>query len=103
MSAKELAKLLDDPRPAVRHRAIQVLADRKEESWLDLTVVVLGKRTRTTEARRNAIWALTRIDSPKARSSVRHALSDPEESVRQVALHSVSLWRDGEALVELIF
>ena len=51
----------------------------------------------TVELRRNAVWALTRIADDRARSAVRKALADPDESVRHAALHSVSVRRDREA------
>jgi hypothetical protein len=59
----------------------------------------------SVEARRNAIWALTRIDYADARAAVRDSLSDPELTNKLAALHSVGLWRDHLAfdrLVELL-
>jgi putative membrane-bound dehydrogenase-like protein len=100
MSEGEVARLLDDPRPAVRHQAMRVLADRGGEALPAL--VNLVRDGRTAEARRNAVWAATRIDGPDARRLVRVALSTPDVTVRQVGLHSVSLWRDREALPELL-
>ncbi len=52
--------------------------------------------------RRNAIWTLTRLDEYDF--VIRAALKDPDETVRQVALHSISLRRDRdkEALRDLI-
>src|ERR1051326_8158096 len=52
--------------------------------------------------RRNAVWALTRIDGAPARDAVRRALDDPDESVRHCALESVSLWRDAAANAQLV-
>src|SRR5207302_6079299 len=52
---------------------------------------------RGCEAKRNAVWALTRIDGEAARAGVRQALSDADPTVRQAALNSISLWRDREA------
>ena len=98
-----LAELLDDPRPAVRSRAMGALAK------LESAAVPVLTRTLSTsgsvEARRNAVWTLTRIDDANARASVRQALSDSDESVRQAALHSVSVWRDagsGPRVLELL-
>jgi len=121
----ELAKLLDDGRPAVVERAVESLAKNAAASVPALRRIVLsGKDTGgfkakgaknkgewlhqyhhwheeqiarlpyTARARQNALWALTRIESPKARATVRVALSDYEESVRMVALKSISLRRD---------
>ena len=96
----ELAGLLGDPRPAVRSRAIQELAKKGSES-----VTVLAQALQTSdsvEARRNAVWALTRIEQAEARAAVRQALSDGAESVRQAAIHSVSVWRDTHSLPQLL-
>src|SRR5262249_30760129 len=54
-----------------------------------------------TETRYCGIWAATRIDSPAARALIREALNDGREEVRQVAMHSISLWRDKRAGLEL--
>ncbi|HEY8505810.1 MAG TPA: HEAT repeat domain-containing protein, partial [Gemmataceae bacterium] len=54
------------------------------------------------EVRRHAVWAATRIDHPDARAAVRRALRDTDETVRQAAIHSVSVRRDREAMPELL-
>lgn len=48
------------------------------------------------------VWALTRTKGARARAAVRAKLSDRDPIVRQAALHSVSLWRDAEALPALV-
>ena len=53
-------------------------------------------------ARRNAVWALTRIDSARARETVRTAFGDRDESVRRAAIYSAGLWRDGAAMPQLV-
>jgi putative membrane-bound dehydrogenase-like protein len=100
MAAGELAGLLDDPRPAVRSRAVQALADRGAAAVPALAKVLRPERS--VQARRNAVWAATRIERPSARAAVRLALADPDDSVRQSALHAVSVWRDREALPALL-
>ncbi|HZU36913.1 MAG TPA: PVC-type heme-binding CxxCH protein [Gemmataceae bacterium] len=100
MKPAELATLLGDPRPAVRKRAITTLAGRGTDALAALTVVLMENPA--PEARRNALWALTRIDAAGARQAVRKGLADRDTTVRQVALHSISLWRDHEALPELL-
>jgi putative membrane-bound dehydrogenase-like protein len=99
MTPKELAGLLDDPRPVVRRRAAQALGSKGEEA-----VPVLAEMLKKgkTEARCNAVWAATRIDTPSARAAVRTVLSAEQATVRHVALHSVSLWRDHDALPALL-
>jgi putative membrane-bound dehydrogenase-like protein len=100
MTAGHLTGLLDDPRPAVRRRAVQVLGKKGAD-----VVPALGEAIHSglsVQARRNAVWAATRIDAPAARSFVRQALADPDETVRQAAAHSLSAWRDGEAVPQLL-
>src|SRR5262249_26357903 len=63
---------------------------------------VLEKQARvSSRMRRNAIWALTRIDSPDARAALRWRELEPNETVRQAAAHSISLWRDKDAALQL--
>src|SRR5207248_2858525 len=57
--------------------------------------------SKSPEARRSAVWAATRIDNADARGAVRQALEDTDETVRQVAIHSASVWRDQGALPRL--
>lgn len=117
MSAIELSRLLDDSRPAVRRRAIHLLGRQGPKAIVALTPLlnVLEDGTTLTEqeladstlsmrrrrasdvARLNAVWALTRIDLPEARASVRQTLFGPSLIVRQAALQSISLWRDRHA------
>jgi putative membrane-bound dehydrogenase-like protein len=99
MAAKELAGLLDDPRPAVRRRAVQALGGKGEEA-VPVLAEVLKKGT--AEARCNAVWAATRIETPSARAAVRTVLFEGNATVRHAALHSVSLWRDHDALPDLL-
>lgn len=115
ISPDELAGLLDDDRQAVRRRAISELAKRGEDSLVVLrgivepglrtgtSVVLSGRHTiqGSAAARRGAVWAANRIDGADARAIARAALGDADELVRQAALHSVSLWRDREALPQL--
>ena len=102
-TAAELAGRLDDWRPVVRERAIQELAKRGSEALGVLREMSSpeGREKRSVAARRNAVWALTRIPGAEAREAVRVALADPEESVRHAATHSASVWRDAEAKAAL--
>lgn len=90
MGAAGWAGLLDSDRPAVRKRAIATLA--REGAVEELVGVVRGSDS--TDARRNAVWGLTRIDDDAARAGVREALRDADAGVRQAALHSIALHRD---------
>lgn len=87
------AKYLDDPRPAVRRRALVALRKQDEAALPALRKALLGNE----EQRRNALWALHGIQDRGARKLVREALKDTDPGVRQVALHGVSLWRDRAA------
>jgi putative membrane-bound dehydrogenase-like protein len=100
MPPPELAKLLDDGRPAVADRAIRELATRGSGAVSALDDVL--RSSRSADARRNAVWALTRIEMATARAAVRVALNDRDQSVRQAALHSAAVWRDTAALPQLL-
>jgi putative membrane-bound dehydrogenase-like protein len=100
MTAAELVKLLDEPRPAVRNRAIESLGKRGGGAVADLAATLSASSS--VEARRNAVWTLTRIEGSAARVAVRQALKDPEETIRQAACHSVAVWRDSGALPRLL-
>ena len=95
-----LTKLLDDPRPAVQSRALRQFANVGDAAVPALAAVVGASGS--VEARRNAVWALTRIDSARARETVRTALGDRDESVRRAAIYSAGLWRDGVAMPTIV-
>jgi len=100
MPPPELANLLDEVRPAVANRAIQELAALGSGAVSALDDVV--RTSRSADARRHAVWALTRIQTATAREGVRFALNDRDQSVRQAALHSSAVWRDTAALPQLL-
>jgi putative membrane-bound dehydrogenase-like protein len=99
-SPAQLTRLLDDERPAVRHRAVEELA-RRGEAALEALAGAL-KRGNSVERRRNALWALTQMNSAKAREMVRGAFSETDPEVRKVAIHSAGLNRDTAALPKLV-
>jgi putative membrane-bound dehydrogenase-like protein len=103
LRAAELVRLLDDPRFVVRDRAVGQLARQGTDALAALEQVLRGSRS--AQARRNAVWALTRMESPQALTLLRAALDDSDMSVRLSAVHGVGLHRDGKArqrLVELV-
>jgi putative membrane-bound dehydrogenase-like protein len=100
MSPVELTGLLGDARPAVRRRAVEVLANKEAAAVPALADVI--RSGAPAEARRNAVWSATRIDEAGARAAVRQALGDADETTRQAAIHSVSVRRDREALPALM-
>ena len=104
MDSASLAALLSDARTAVQNRAVQQLGMRGPDAILDATGV-LGRvlaQSPSADARRNAVWALTRMTGEPARRVVRTAIADRDESVRHAALHSAGLWRDRGATAEII-
>ncbi len=109
LEATQLARLLGDPRPAVRQRAIQTLASHRQMEKTPganapgspLQQLLQDEKT-STEARRNAVWASCWIEDPRLRTVARSALADREESVRQAALHVISVRRDRGAVNELV-
>ncbi|HEV8130284.1 MAG TPA: PVC-type heme-binding CxxCH protein, partial [Acidobacteriota bacterium] len=100
MKADQAGKLLDDPRPAVRSRAIHELAKRGNEAIPALAAAL--KTSGSVEVRRNALWSLTRIEGTAARDAVRIAFEDRDDSVRHAACHSAGVWRDAGALPQLL-
>ena len=100
MAGADLAKLLNDPRPAVQERALRQFAKVGDAAVPALVEIV--SRSASVEARRNAVWALTRIESARAREAVRMALGDRDDSVRRAAIHSAGLWRDAAAVPQLV-
>ncbi len=116
MSPEKLASLLGDERPVVRRRAIRELARRGDLALPVLESVMLAGTPdaviltplmrlarESPEMRRNAVWALTRIDRMEARDAVRIGTRDRDETVYQAALHSMSLWRDAESIPHLLY
>lgn len=108
LSPAELVELLGDSRPAVRNRAIHELAKQGSPAVPALAQVVQRKSqgssqsSSSPESRRNAIWALTRIEGADARTAARAALEDNDETVCLAAIHSASVWRDAGALARLL-
>jgi putative heme-binding domain-containing protein len=100
MKPAELAHLLDDARPFVRDRAIASLAKLQGESVASLRETLAGSTS--IDARRNALWALTRIDDSRAREAICAGLSDANAGVRQVAVSSIGLHRDASMVARLI-
>src|SRR5581483_9628838 len=66
MGPAELAKLLDDARPAVRKRAVAALAAQGAPALEALREVL--QKSGSVEARVNAVWAATRIEGEPARA-----------------------------------
>lgn len=103
LPALESTKYLDDPRPVVRQRVIETLGNQPETAMSAIETVV--RESKSVEAKRNALWAASRFELASSQGQgkklARMALADSDESVRQVALHILSLYPDKIALVEV--
>jgi putative membrane-bound dehydrogenase-like protein len=102
LTPRQLAKLLADRRPAVRRRASAMLARRGADALPVLDLELREAAPDAVELRREIVWVLTRFDQTDARAAVRSALRDADETVRQVALHAISLTRDAAAVPQLL-
>ena len=100
MEPAELTRLLDDPRPVVRNRALDRIAAVGRTAVPALEAML--KTSTSPDAHRNAVWALTRIDAGAAREAARLALGDRDQRVRQTALYAAGLWRDRAAMPALL-
>jgi putative heme-binding domain-containing protein len=99
MTAPSLAALLTDNRTAVQSRAVRELGSRGAAVIPALSDVL--RTSPSADARRNAVWALSRIDGVQARSASRIALADTDESVKHAAIHAAGLLRDAGATPQL--
>jgi glucose/arabinose dehydrogenase len=100
LPVSELARRLEDLRPAVAERALRQLARRGDES-VDSLTELLGRSLSAT-TRLNAVWALTRIEGSAARAAVVLAMLDHDAGVRQAAAYSAGLHADAGATAALI-
>jgi putative membrane-bound dehydrogenase-like protein len=123
-NASVLARWLDDPRPAVRNRAVEQLA-KLGDAAVPVAIEILKsghvtgiagipagalvpaaveslKSAHSPLARLNAVWTLARLHTPPALEGVRLALSDADPTVRQAAAHTAGLLRDSSAVPLLL-
>ena len=99
-SPANLTLLLGDSRPVWRRRAIESLADRGPAAVKAIEPILSDTNSKPAAAL-SAVWAACRIDGIDARRAVRHALKHDDATVRQAAIHAVSVWRDQEAVPAL--
>jgi putative heme-binding domain-containing protein len=95
-SVEDLTALLDDVRPKVRDLVVAELAKHGGRAIQPLANVLRDPKG-SVQARRNAVWALCRLESDEARATLRPALADKSLSVRQAAVHALGLQRDTQA------
>lgn len=94
-SASDLVGRVDDPRRAVRERAIHDLAR------IDLVPVMEAFETfirRGTRIELQYLNVLTHRNDPQARARIREYATDSTDTVRHQALRAISLNRDPDAL-----
>jgi putative membrane-bound dehydrogenase-like protein len=94
----DLTARLADPRFVVRDRAVETLG-RAGEAAVPALSQAIGHADR--QARLQAIWALTRIETPAARAVVHRAFVDADAGVRRAAARSAFTTRDAGAASEL--
>jgi putative membrane-bound dehydrogenase-like protein len=99
LSSVELANLLEDARPAVRDRSLELLVAGGEKSIAALKQV--REQSNQAEVRCVAVFALGRIALPESAKAVRAALDDADFQVRIAAAHMVGLSKDAEAVERL--
>ena len=99
-SHEEMVTWLDDSRPYVRDRAIDRLAVRGEAAVSALKEARASSDS--VQRRRNAVWTLSRIDTPAAVAAIRSALDDESESVRHSAVRSLGVLKDTESVTKLV-
>lgn len=94
------AKLLADPRPDVRDRAMFRLGQIGAAAVPALRDLL--STSKDDETRATAVWALGRISGPEARDVVRTSLNDRGTKVVRAAVNGISLWRDAAAAASIL-
>ncbi len=100
LSLQQLVALLDEDRFAVRNRARRELGRRGPAAVAPLAEVLADGTSQ--QQRLHAVWSLSRIDGVQARSATRVALQDSDPTVRQAALHTISVHRDLASAEDLV-
>ncbi|HEX6962393.1 MAG TPA: PVC-type heme-binding CxxCH protein, partial [Lacipirellula sp.] len=119
-SVSQLWELLADDRPAVRRRASETFAGRRDTAEMAEFLARLegegeapaepepgARRTARRSARPpgsmlDGVWALVRLETEASQALVRQLLSHPSQQVRHAAVHGVSLQRDAAAVPQLL-
>jgi putative membrane-bound dehydrogenase-like protein len=95
----DLVRLLEDPRPFVQDRAVELLVQAGDAAVAPLSA--LRQSSKIYEARAAAVFALFRIGSPAAREAVRAALDDKDFRVRVAAARCAGMAQDADAVDRL--
>lgn len=99
LNSEALMALLSDGRFAVRERAIDECALRGPALIPMLAELVKGG---DSVSKQNAVWALTRMQTPEASAAVAPAFGDRDPMLRAIACRSALATRDPQALPSLI-
>ncbi|MEX2261896.1 MAG: PVC-type heme-binding CxxCH protein [Bryobacteraceae bacterium] len=97
LAPAEVARYMEDSRPAVRDRAGNVLINAGDAAVPALRDLLASSKS--AEVRAAAVFALGRIG---ARGAVREALNDPDFVVQVAAARMIGLARDGAATGRLM-
>ncbi len=100
LSPESILPYLEDPRPFVRDRAVQSLVDQGAAAIKPLTTLLSASKGADTRTR--IVFALYRIGTEEALSSVRTALKDPDLQVRVAAARCAGLAKDAQAVDRLM-
>jgi putative membrane-bound dehydrogenase-like protein len=102
LSPDQTIKLFDDARPCVRNRAVQALADLQQKLMKEVGSFVVKVSGLSAQARTHLVWAYAHMGQFGLLGLRLFDLEDKDETVRQVAIHCVGLYRDAEALPKLL-
>jgi putative membrane-bound dehydrogenase-like protein len=94
-STTQLVQRLHDPRPTVRARAVELLAQRGPEAVAPLRTW-LHESPENTQLTAPALWLLARIDTKEARRELRHILAHPNDTLLSTAARALGLHPDPE-------
>src|SRR5260370_1636351 len=96
----ELVMSLDDPRPAVRDKVVDLLVEAGEPAVGPL--IGVRQTHASPEVRASAVFALGRIAKGNAAEAVRAGLTDPHFVVRIAAARMLGPAKDREAVARLV-
>lgn len=100
LAPDELAKHLEDSRPAVQDRSLELLVAKGEAAVKALASA--SEQAKDPEARCAAVFGLGRIATSSALKAVRAKLSDADAQVRTAAARVAGMNKDREAVERLL-
>ncbi len=102
MAFDDYVKLLGCSQPAWRRHVMEDLSRPGREAYNLPTIREVSLAEKSPLLHRNIVWTLARMNHPNARAQVQHFLWNPDETVRQAAIHATALSRDRGATIRLI-